>query len=105
MDVSDHQAHEQRLAAALRDLLQQGDVGDYRDHHGHPAANNVAFLKAQALVDEFGLTHEEICRTLDGCDPEGDLEAAAVKLFAQRGTGVAKPTDMPPEYDTWHTGP
>jgi len=86
MDPRDHQTHEQRLAAGLRDLLQQIDVSDYRDHHGQAAVNNMAFLKAQALVDEFDLSHEQICRTLDDCDPKGDLEEAAVRLFhARRG--------------------
>jgi hypothetical protein len=97
-----HQAHEQRLAAALRDLVHQVDIGDYRDSHGHPMRNNLALLKAQAVVDEFGVTHEQLCRTLDDCDLEGDLADAARKIFELR---EAKPTSTPPEYKTWQTGP
>jgi len=42
-----HEQHEQRLAAALRDLVRQIDINDYRDARGHVARNNLAFLKAQ----------------------------------------------------------
>lgn len=98
----DHQAHEQRLAAALRDLVQQVDIGDYRDSLGHDLHNNIAFLKAQAVVDEFGISHEQLCKTLDDCDLSGDLADAARKIFALR---QAKPSDTPPEYRTWETGP
>ena len=109
--AAEHQAHEQRLAAALRDLLKEVDVGayraaggnrEYRDVHGHPLKNNMAFLRAQAVVDEFGVTHEQLCRTLDDCDPEGDLADAAHKIFELR---EAKPSSTPPEYKTWQTGP
>jgi hypothetical protein len=41
--TDDHQAHEQRLAAALRDLVQQVDIGEYRDRLGHDLRNNLAF--------------------------------------------------------------
>lgn len=95
--ATDHEAHEQQLAAALRDLVQQVDISDYRDSKGHPLHNNIAFLKAQAVVDEFGLTHEQLCATLDDCDLSGDLAAAARKIFELR---QAKATDTPPEYRT-----
>jgi hypothetical protein len=98
----DHQAHEQRLAAALRDLVHQVDIGDYRDSLGHDLHNNIAFLKAQAVVDEFCISHEQLCRTLDDCDLSGDLADAARRIFALR---QAKPGDTPPEYRTWQTGP
>jgi hypothetical protein len=77
-----HQQHEQRLAAALRDLVHQVDISDYRDSKGHPARNNLAFLKAQAVVDEFGLTHEQLCATLDDCGE--DLSAAVSRILAMR---------------------
>jgi hypothetical protein len=102
VDQTDHIAHEQRLAAALRDLVRQVDIGEYRDRLGHDLSNNVAFLKAQAIVDEFGLTHEQLCSTLDDCDLQGDLADAARKIFELRR---AKPSDKPPEYRTWTTGP
>ena len=99
---SDHQAHEQQLAAALRDLLKQVDVADYRDRQGRTMRESPAFQKAQALVEHFGLTHQQLCATLDECDLSGDLTDAARKL---RDLRTAKPTDVPPEYNTWHTGP
>jgi hypothetical protein len=102
MDQNDHQAHEQRLAAALRDLVHQVDIGDYRDSLGHPLRNNMAFLKAQAIVDQFGISHEQLCQTLDDCDLEGDLADAARKIFEVR---QAKPASTPPEDETWRTGP
>jgi hypothetical protein len=77
-----HEQHEQRLAAALRDVVQQIDINDYRDSHGHAARNNLAFLKAQAVVDEFGLTHAKLCSTLDDCGD--DLEEAARRIWALR---------------------
>ena len=81
MDV-DHQQQEQRLAAALQDLVQQIDINDYRDTTGRPARDNQAFLKAQAVVQEFGATHELICKTLDDCG--ADLVAAARRIWGQR---------------------
>jgi hypothetical protein len=98
----DHEAHEQRLAAALHDLVRQVDIGEYRDRLGHDLKNNMAFLKAQAIVDEFGLTHDQLCRTLDECDAGGDLLDAARRIFEMRR---AKPADTPVEYRTWRTGP
>jgi hypothetical protein len=100
--AADHAAHEQRLAAALRDLVQQVDIGEYRDQLGHPLHNNLAFLKAQAVVDEFGVSHEQLCKTLDDCDLSGDLADAARRIFQLR---EAAPGDTPPEYRTWETGP
>src|SRR3954452_7512485 len=104
MDV--HQQHEQKLAAALRELVQQIDIADYRDSLGHPARNNLAFLKAQAVVDEFGVTHEQLCATLDDCGE--DLAEAASRIFAFRNEGrggPAKRTATPVEFQTWRTGP
>ena len=102
MDQNDHAQHEQRLAAALRDLVHQVDIGEYRDRLGHDLSNNMAFLKAQAIVDQFGLTHEQLCSTLDDCDLEGDLSDAARKIFDLRR---ATPGATPPEYRVWTTGP
>lgn len=78
-----HEMHEQKLAAALRDLVQQIDINDYRDSKGHVARNNLAFLKAQAIADDFGLTHERLCATLDDCGE--DLEEAARRIWMLRG--------------------
>ena len=60
-----HQDHEARLAKALKDLVHQLDISDYRDSKGHPARNNLAFLHAQAIADEFCVTHQDICAALD----------------------------------------
>jgi hypothetical protein len=101
-----HQQHEQRLAAALRDLVHQVDISDYRDSKGHPARNNLAFLKAQAVVDEFGVTHEQLCATLDDCGD--DLAEAANRIFALRQQdrgGEAQPASIPVDFQTWRTGP
>jgi hypothetical protein len=59
-----HKEHEAKLAQALRDLVQQIDINDYRDSLGHPAKNNLAFLRAQAIADEFCVTHQDICAAL-----------------------------------------
>lgn len=101
-DASRHLPHEQRLAAALRDLVRQIKIGEYRDSLDHKLHNNFAYLQAQAVVDHFGLTHEVLCETLEDCDLAGDLADAAHRLFQAR---EAKPDDMPPEYRTWTTGP
>ncbi|MDB5468316.1 MAG: hypothetical protein JWQ46_3078 [Phenylobacterium sp.] len=98
----EHQGHEQRLAAGLRELVHQVDISDYRDALGHPMRNNLAFLKAQAVVDAFGISHEQLCKTLDDCDLSGDLTDAARKIFELR---QAKPGESPPGYRTWQTGP
>jgi hypothetical protein len=101
-----HQQHEQRLATALRDLIHQVDISDYRDSKGHPARNNLAFRKAQAVVDEFGVTHEQLCSTLDDCGD--DLSEAANRIFGLRNGdrgGAAKPTATPVDFQTWRTGP
>lgn len=42
----------------MRDLVHQVDLGEHRDRLGDPLANNMAFLKAQAIVDQFALAHE-----------------------------------------------
>ncbi|CAN7623107.1 hypothetical protein LJR225_004770 [Phenylobacterium sp. LjRoot225] len=97
-----HAAHEQQLAAALRDLIDQADLGDYRDGQGGAMRDSPAFQKAQALVDRFGVTHEQLCLTLAECELSGDLDAAARRLSESR---TAQPGDTPPEYQTWHTGP
>jgi hypothetical protein len=83
-EPSPHEGHEQRLAAALRELIAQADIGEYRDAEGHLLTHNTAFLKAQAVVEEFGLTHEQLCESLDDCDPTGDLTDAARRLFQRR---------------------
>jgi hypothetical protein len=101
-----HEQPEQRLAAALKDIVQQIDISDYRDSHGHPARNNLAFLKAQAVVDEFGLTHARLCSTLDDCGD--DLEEAARRIWALRAptmeageeTDKGKLAELVPELPT-----
>src|ERR1700751_2017843 len=100
--TSPHLAHEQRLAAALRDLVKQIDLGDYRDSLDHNLHRNVAYLQAQAVVDQFDVTHEVLCQTLEDCDLSGDLAEAANRLFKSR---EAKPEDTPVEYQTWISGP
>jgi hypothetical protein len=102
MDAPDHEAHERRLAAALRDLIQQIDISDYRDSLGHPAKSNLAVIKAQALCDEFCVSHEDICAALDRSDAD-DLAAAARWLHGR--AQQASPKDTPPEYDAWRSGP
>lgn len=99
---AEHQKHEQQLAAALKDLLHQADFGNYRNRLGEDLTESRAFQKAQALVEQFGITHELLCRSLDECAAEGDLGAAARRILEER---LARPTDTPPEYDTWHSGP
>lgn len=98
----EHQLHEQQLAAALRDLLQQIDIADYRDRQGRPARQSPAYRAAQALVERFGLTHDQLVATLNQADLSGDLTDAARRLRELR---TASPNDVPPEYNTWHTGP
>lgn len=84
----DHLIHEQQLAAALRELLQQIDLGDYRDHQGRPARESPAYCAAQGLVEHFDLTHDAL-----------DLSSGQAEVR------TASPRDTPPEYNTWHTGP
>src|SRR5687767_6917322 len=40
---ADHQGHEQQLAAALRDLIRQVDLADYKDGQGRAARDSAAF--------------------------------------------------------------
>lgn len=89
-----HQLNEQRLAAALREIVQQIDINDYRDSHGHVARNNLAFLKAQAVADEFGLTHAKLCATLDDCGE--DLEEAASRILRLRPEAAGMSGESPP---------
>lgn len=98
----DTHGHEQRLAEALGALVQQIDISEYRDRLGHDLKHNTAFIHAQAIVDEFGVTHEDICRVLDTCG--GDMGQAARTLSGLK-RGEAQPSDRPPEYKTWTTGP
>lgn len=67
------------VAEALAVLVQQIDVNDYRDSKGHPAKNNLAFIKAQEIVDRLGCSHEEICSALERY---GDDMAGAAKHLA-----------------------
>jgi hypothetical protein len=99
---ADHRDHEQQLAAALRDLIRQVDMSDYRDRDGRPVRGSQAFRQAQFLVDSFGLTHEQLCNTLDDCNLFGDLTDAARNLIEM---GKADPSSTPSEYRTWTTGP
>jgi hypothetical protein len=98
----DELGHEQKLAEALGALVQQIDIGEYRDRLGHGLKNNTAFIHAQAVVDRFGVSHEDICRVLDTCG--GDMGQAARSLRGLR-RAEAQPSDRPPEYKTWSTGP
>jgi hypothetical protein len=75
--------------ARRRDLVHQVDIREYRDALGHPLQNDMAFLKAQAIVHDFDVSHEQLCKMLDECDLEGDLRDAARKIFELR---QAKPT-------------
>ena len=102
MDATDHEAHERRLAEALHDLIHQVDISEYRDELGHPMKNNMAFIRAQAMADEFCVSHEDICAALDKCDGGGVAEAA--RWLHGRAT-EAEPSDKPVEYQTWRTGP
>jgi hypothetical protein len=101
VDGPDHRAHEQQLAAALRDLIRQVDMSDYRDRNGRPIRDSEAFREAQLLVDSFGVTHEQLCLTLDDCDLFGDLSDAARNLIEM---GKADPSSTPAEYRTWTKG-
>ncbi|CAN7593298.1 hypothetical protein LJR219_004452 [Phenylobacterium sp. LjRoot219] len=97
-----HAPDEQRLAAALRDLLQYDDFTDYRDSLGRAGRDSPAYRAAQALVEHFGLTHDQLVAALDHADLSGDLTPVARRLVDLR---TADPSETPPEYRTWHTGP
>jgi hypothetical protein len=56
---------EARLAAALIDLVRAVDVSDYRNSRGQTLKENLAFLHAQKIADDFCVTHEDICKALD----------------------------------------
>jgi hypothetical protein len=103
-DPHDPQAHERRLAEALGALVQQIDISDYRDAQGHPLKTNLAFQHAQALVDEFGVTHEDICRVLEACGDDYGT-AARQLLSGARDRATAALDDIPPEYQPWRSGP
>jgi len=100
--------HERRLAEALGALVRQVDVSGYRDAGGRTARDNAAFRHAQALVDEFGVTHADICEVLGTCGDDPDEAARRLAERTARGSGAApkaSPGDQPPEYRTWRTGP
>lgn len=78
-DTATRQDPERRVAASLAALIQQIDINDYRDGRGHDLKMNIAFQKAQALVDEFGFTHQDICTALDTCGD--DMAVAAGQLL------------------------
>jgi len=103
--MDEHLTHEQTLAQALRELLKVADFDAYRDALGHDLTHNMAYLRARALVDEFDLSHEQLCQTLIDCD--NDVDEAARRLFAARQArpDTAKPSDKPVDYQTWRTGP
>ena len=90
----DHTEHEKRLATALAALVQQIDISDYRDSKGHPAKHNLAFLKAQAIADEFKVSHADICAALDTCGE--DLAFAARTLREGRSDRRAALSDNEP---------
>jgi hypothetical protein len=83
------------------DLVHQVDIGEYRDALRHDLKDSMAFLKAQADVDEFGVAREQLCKTLDDCDVGGDLVDAARRIFEMRR---AKP-GIRPRRTGWQTGP
>jgi hypothetical protein len=55
------------------------------------------------MVDEFGLTHEQLCRTLDDCGD--DLGDAASRLFALHRFAGANAAVTALESETRRTGP
>jgi len=79
---------QRELAESLAALVQQIDIGDYRDAFGHDLGDNVAFLHAQAIVDHYGVSHADICRALDRWGH--DLHLAARSLH---GLGQARGED------------
>ena len=81
--MDEHEQHEQRLAASLRELVQEADFKEYCAAHGHPARPNLALARAQAVADEWRLTHEQLCATLADCGD--DLAGAASRILATRG--------------------
>jgi len=91
-----------RVAKYWNEFVHQIDISDYRDTIGHPMKNNIAFMRAQAIADEFCVTHGDICTALDRHDDDG-LDAAVQHLMAKRQE--ASPAATPPEYRTWTTGP
>ena len=52
------------LATALADLVRQVDLAEYRDGMGHDMKQNLAYQKAQAMVERYGLTHDRLCWAL-----------------------------------------
>lgn len=81
-DQGGHEALEQKLVAALRDLVREVELADYRDAGGRALRDSRAFQKAKALADG-----REGARQLSEEEP------------------TAEPDWTPPEYSTWHTGP
>lgn len=102
-----HQEHERRLAAALRELVHQIDINDYRDSKGHTAKTNLAFIKAQAVSDEFCVSHDDICQALDKCDGDDLSEAMRWLSARSRGAAGALAEKQPPsgQYQPWTAGP
>jgi hypothetical protein len=76
-----HQAHEQQLAAALRDLIRMIDRSDYRDSQGLAMRDSSTFRGARTLVDQFDVTHQ------------------------QPGVTRQALEDSSSEESIWHTGP
>jgi hypothetical protein len=76
----DNEDRETELATSLAALVQQIDVNDYRDKKGHGLRNNLAFMKAQELVDRYGFSHEAICGALSRYGD--DIAGAAKHLSA-----------------------
>lgn len=83
MSVEDIRAHE--LTGALSTLARQSDISDYLNAKGSPLPGNLAFAKAQDMVDRFGISHADICQALDNWG--GDLTAAANGLASGGWTG------------------
>ena len=83
------------LAQALADLVREADVVDYRDERNRSLQGNRASECAQRLVDEFGVSHEDIRAFLNACGD--DMKRTANELEEV----VAKEASKSPEARTF----
>ena len=86
MPIEDIRAHE--LIGALSILAGQIDISEYLKSKGSPPAGNLAFVKAQDMVDHFGVNHADICQALENW---GDDLIAAANGLASGGWSGNKP--------------
>lgn len=98
----DTQGHEQKLASALGVLVEQVDIGEYRDRQGRDLKSSTAFLHAQAITDEFGVSHEDICKVLDSCG--ADYAQGANELRKVASANAASGI-LPEEPGSWVANP